>query len=186
MQLHLDLPPRAAAGDLRALWSHLYRLTERLNTTTFADQPAAQIPEPVLPEPEVPKDHAHAEPVYGAGDAVRHGHVKLSDTPDPTLNAAGATAATPKALADLVSRLPGLQYGTGTIGYGPSYARVQITFDKPYAEPPLVLVNQVFDDANLVVRRTDVQTTGFSVGLGGSFTASGTRDFSWLALGTLA
>ena len=81
MQLHLDLPPRAASQDLRALWSHLYQLTERLNTTVFADRPD---PQPVRPEaiPDtkeesaIPLDHAAAEPTYGAGTADAYGHVK--------------------------------------------------------------------------------------------------------------
>lgn len=193
MQLHLDLPPRAASQDLRALWSHLYQLTERLNTTVFADRPD---PQPVRPEaiPDtneesaIPLDHAAAEPTYGAGTADAYGHVKLSDTASASLDAADGTAATPKAVAALqqtLNGLPDIQTGEASISFGSNTTRLQVKFPKAFAAKPTVIVSQVFDDANLVVLTSNISTTGFYVNVTGGFSSSGTRAFRWLAVGKL-
>ena len=47
---------------------------------------------------KVPIDHADASPTYGAGNASKYGHVKLSDATNSTSGASGGTAATPKAV----------------------------------------------------------------------------------------
>ena len=168
MQLHLDLPPKAASQDLRVLWSHLYQLTERLNTTVFADQAAvtASQPEAIPAEeaPAIPTDHASEQTTYGPGSQSEYGHVKLSDTASASLDAAAGTAATPKAVADLASELaalPDIQYGTATINYGPNFTQAAVYFPKVFAEVPTVIVSQVFDQANLVVQNADIYPTGF-------------------------
>ena len=193
MQLHLDLPSRAASQDLRALWSYLYRLTERLNTTVFADRPGAdvELPDAIAPEEEaagqVPVDHSSSDNTYGQGGIAIFGHVKLSDEADESLTATDGTAATPaavtQALAAALAHQPLIQYGIADTKFGSGYVSTGVTFPKAYAIPPCVIVSQIFDDANLVLYTGSITTTGFSVGLSGSFTTSGTRPFQWLAIG---
>lgn len=193
MQLHLDLPPKAASQDLRALWSHLYQLTERLNTTVFADQPAvtATQPEAIPAEeaPAIPTDHASPDPTYGPGSQSEYGHVKLSDTASTSLNAAGGTAATPKAVAAVQQALDArsdLICGQATIAYGPKSTSLTVSFGVTFTSPPTVMVSQVFDNANLSVPVARVTTTAYTVTLpAGVFTTSGTRAFQWLAVGKI-
>lgn len=193
MQLHLDMPSRAASQDLRALWSYLYRLTERLNATVFADRPDAdvELPDAIAPEEEsagqVPVDHSSSDNTYGQGGIAIFGHVQLSDDADESLTATDGTAATPaavsQALAAALDQQPLIQHGVATTKFGSSFASTSVTFPQAYAAVPFVMVSQVFNDANLVVHADSVSTTGFSTSLGGTFTTSGTRPFQWLAIG---
>ena len=77
--------------------------------------------------------------------------------------------------------------GTSTVNFGADATNLTIKFGKTFASKPVVVTNQVFDDANLVTRTNYTTTTQFRVSTpDGAFTSSGTRDFNWVAIGKLA
>lgn len=77
--------------------------------------------------------------------------------------------------------------GTSTVNFGTDATNLTVKFGKTFASKPVVVTNQVFDDANLVTRTNYTTTTQFRVSTpDGAFTSSGTRDFNWVAIGKLA
>ena len=75
--------------------------------------------------------------------------------------------------------------GIGVIPYGTGAEREEasIVFEQAFSTPPVVLVSQVFNESNLIVRNESVTETGFDVWMIGTFSSSGTRNFSWIAIG---
>ena len=77
--------------------------------------------------------------------------------------------------------------GTSTLEFGTTATNLTVKFGKTFASKPVVVTNQVFDDANVTVSLKNVTTTQFRATTpGGAFTSSGTRDFNWVAIGKLA
>lgn len=81
--------------------------------------------------------------------------------------------------------LPYISTGSAKINYGTNANTLDINFDIEYATKPTVIVQQVFDSANITVRPSAVSTTGFTATLQGGFASSGSREFSWVAIGTI-
>lgn len=79
--------------------------------------------------------------------------------------------------------VPTILYGTAAMPYGSTFQSVSVDFGAAFAQPPAVLVSQVFDDANIVVRRDNVTQTSFVASVPGVFETAGTRDFAWVAIG---
>ena len=80
----------------------------------------------------------------------------------------------------------GIQSGTATIEYRTAdrnMSSVSVTFTKSFIYKPSVVVQQVFDNKNIVVLDKDITTTGFTAWLDSGFDTSGTRKFSWIAIG---
>ena len=73
--------------------------------------------------------------------------------------------------------------GVASIEFGAQTFTTTVTFSKKFKEKPMVMLTQVFDDANLVVKDETVTTSNFVVGVPGVFSTGGTRTFSWLAIG---
>lgn len=84
---------------------------------------------------------------------------------------------------DGLGAVPTILYGTATMPYGTAFQSLTVTFGTAFAQPPAVLVSQVFDDANIVVRRDNVTETSFIASVPGVFSEAGTRDFAWVAIG---
>lgn len=78
-----------------------------------------------------------------------------------------------------------VQSGTASIEYT-SYrmTSVDVTFPVKFSKAPVVMVSQVFNEMNIVVRPEKVTTSGFTAELDAITGASGYRDFSWLAIMT--
>lgn len=80
----------------------------------------------------------------------------------------------------------GIQSGTATIEYRTAdrnTSSVSVTFTKSFTHKPSVVVQQVFDNNNIVVLDENITTTGFTAQLNSGFDTSGTRKFSWIAIG---
>ena len=139
---------------------------------------------------KAPKSHASTATTYGKGSDSKYGHVKLSSDTNSSSDASGGIAATPsavKAVNDSLTYLLGgkkIITGSATISYGPTSKEVTVSFGHTYNSPPVVLVSQVFDDANIIVKNNKITTTGFTTAVAGVFSSSGTRDFNWIAIGT--
>ena len=74
--------------------------------------------------------------------------------------------------------------GTSTLEFGTTATNLTVKFGKTFASKPVVVTNQVFDDANVTVSLKNVTTTQFlATTPGGAFTSTGTRDFNWVAIG---
>ena len=78
-----------------------------------------------------------------------------------------------------------IQTGTATIAFGPESRRVTVTFPREFAEPPSVLTSAIFEDANVVVTQESTTAKQFVAGVGFVSSTSGTRGFSWLAIGKM-
>lgn len=77
-----------------------------------------------------------------------------------------------------------VQSGTATIEYSATHTTtVDVKFPVKFATAPVVMVSQVFNETNIVVRQEDITTTGFTAKLV-AVGSSGYRDFSWLAIAT--
>ena len=137
-----------------------------------------------------PKSHASAATTYGKGSNSKYGHVKLSSAIDEDSGNASGIAATPyavKAVNDSLTHLLGgkkIITGSATVEYGPTSKDVTVSFGHTYNSPPVVLVSQVFDNANIIVKNNKITTTGFTTAVAGTFSTSGTRAFNWIAIGT--
>lgn len=83
-------------------------------------------------------------------------------------------------------QIPYIVTGSATIKYGTTSNTVSVDFGVTFASKPIVVVQQVFDDANIIVVSSNITTTGFKAGLGAYFTTSGSRAFNWIAIGNLA
>lgn len=76
-----------------------------------------------------------------------------------------------------------IQTGTDTISFGSSYQESTVRFPTAFKSTPIVIVSQVFDDKNLTIQNSYVSASEFRVRVAAGFTSSGTRTFSWLAIG---
>lgn len=75
-----------------------------------------------------------------------------------------------------------VQCGTATIDYSTTrVTKVNVTFPAAFAKKPVVIVSQVFNTNNIVVRPENVTKTGFVAELDAVGT-SGERQFSWIAM----
>ena len=80
----------------------------------------------------------------------------------------------------------GIQSGTATIEYRTAdrnTSSVSVIFTQSFTHKPSVVVQQVFDNKNIVVLDENITTTGFTAQLDSGFDTSGTRKFSWIAIG---
>lgn len=86
-------------------------------------------------------------------------------------------------ISEKLSGVSKIQCGTASIDFSTSSkgSSVSVTFPTAFATVPSVVVQQVFDNANIVVQQADISTTGFTAYLQ-QMTSSGTRSFSWIAI----
>ena len=163
----------ASKAELDALNTGLNALTDGLNTLTETVSGKAPI------------DHASAATTYGVGNGSNYGHVKLSSSTSSTSGTDSGIAATPSAVRAVKNLFGGNKIITGsaTIEYGPTSKDVTVSFGHTYKSPPVVLVSQVFDDANIIVKNNKITTTGFTAAVAGVFSTSGSRAFNWIAIG---
>lgn len=76
-----------------------------------------------------------------------------------------------------------VDYGTATINFSSSaVSSVKVTFNKTFNNKPVITTNQVFDDANIVVKDEDITTTGFTARIK-QMSSNGSRIFRWIAIG---
>lgn len=78
----------------------------------------------------------------------------------------------------------GIQKGTASIKFSTNTVatRTAVTFPRAYSSKPVVIVQQVFDSQNCVVKVEDVSTTGFTVAVP-KLGSNGRRDVMWIAIG---
>lgn len=142
---------------------------------------------------KAPANHASTATTYGPATGSNYGHVKLSASVTSTSAASSGVAATPSAVKSvndkvttLTTNLNGKKIASGqaTISYAASATSVSVSFGITFSAAPAVVVAQVFDGAPIVVKIEDISTTKFTARLGGGFSSSGTRQFSWVAVGT--
>lgn len=78
----------------------------------------------------------------------------------------------------------GIQKGTASIKFSTNTVatRTAVTFPRAYSSKPVVIVQQVFDSQNCVVKVEDVSTTGFTVAVP-KLGSNGSRDVMWIAIG---
>lgn len=77
-----------------------------------------------------------------------------------------------------------VESGTATIEYSATHTTaVDVKFPVKFTKTPVVMISQVFNETNIVVRQEDITTTGFTAKLG-AVGSSGYREFSWLAIAT--
>ena len=137
-----------------------------------------------------PKSHASAATTYGKGSDSKYGHVKLSSAIDEDSGNVSGIAATPyavKTVNDSLTYLLGgkkIITGSARISYSTTSKEATVSFGHTYNNPPVVLVSQVFDDANIIVKNNKITTTGFTATVAGVFSTSGSRSFNWIAIGT--
>lgn len=75
-----------------------------------------------------------------------------------------------------------VQCGTATIEYSTTrVTTINVKFRVAFAKKPVVIVSQVFNTNNIVVRPENVTKTGFTAELDAVGT-SGEREFSWIAM----
>lgn len=75
-----------------------------------------------------------------------------------------------------------VQYGTAEIEYSTTrVTEVKVKFPAAFAKKPVVIVSQVFNTNNIIVRPENVTTTGFTAELD-AVGSSGKRNFSWFAI----
>lgn len=89
-----------------------------------------------------------------------------------------------RTLSELLGDL-GIQAGTASVKFSTATVatRTAVTFPKAYSSKPVVIVQQVFDNQNCVVKVEDVSTTGFTIAVP-QLGSSGTRSCSWIAIGS--
>ena len=76
-----------------------------------------------------------------------------------------------------------IKTGWATISYESGQTSVTVEFGYTFSKKPAVMVSQVFDSYNIVVKADEITKTNFIARLGGGFDSSGTRDFCWAAIG---
>ena len=76
-----------------------------------------------------------------------------------------------------------IKTGWATISYESGQTSVTVDFGYTFSKKPAVMVSQVFDSYNIVVKADEITKTNFIARLGGGFDSSGTRDFCWAAIG---
>lgn len=78
-----------------------------------------------------------------------------------------------------------LQAGSASIAYDTedTVKSAVITFPAAYAEPPVVITNQIFSEKNIRVPEDKITTTGFTAQLDGAMPSAGVGSFAWLAIG---
>ena len=112
--------------------------------------------------------------------------MKLSDSVSSTLSASsGGTAATPAAVKTVYDLIGGAKIitGTSTIEYGNGTKYKDILFGYTFQSPPFVIAMQIFNSFPLCALVGKVTTTGCQFSLASTGSASGTREFRWLAIG---
>lgn len=75
-----------------------------------------------------------------------------------------------------------IDYGEATATYGTSTKYKTVYFNKTFTSKPKVITSQVFDSTNVVVKEADIYTDHFVASIP-ALTSSGTRVFSWMAIG---
>lgn len=76
-----------------------------------------------------------------------------------------------------------ITYGVATATFSSTQANQQtINFGYTYTNAPYVATTQIFDQYNICVRGNEITTTGFKLRVP-QMTSSGTRQFSWIAIG---
>ena len=81
--------------------------------------------------------------------------------------------------------LPYIATGSASVGYGTSITNTNVDFGVEFASKPVVMIAQVFDDANITLRSNNITTTGFTCSTPAAFTSSGNRAAQWIAIGQL-
>lgn len=76
--------------------------------------------------------------------------------------------------------------GSATIAFGNKMNTVAVTFPRAFSAVPNVVIQQVFDTANIILQGYKPTATGFTAQIGGYFSSSGTRQFQWIAIGDMA
>lgn len=76
--------------------------------------------------------------------------------------------------------------GSATIAFSNKMNTVAITFPRAFSAVPNVVIQQVFDTANIILQGYKPTATGFTAQIGGYFSSSGTRQFQWIAIGDMA
>lgn len=76
--------------------------------------------------------------------------------------------------------------GSATIAFSNKMNTVSITFPREFSAVPNVVIQQVFDTANIILQGYKPTATGFTAQIGGYFSSSGTRQFQWIAIGDMA
>lgn len=76
--------------------------------------------------------------------------------------------------------------GSATIAFSNKMNTVSVTFPREFSAVPNVVIQQVFDTANIILQGYKPTATGFTAQLGGYFSSSGTRQFQWIAIGDMA
>lgn len=75
-----------------------------------------------------------------------------------------------------------IQKGTATISHSTSRdTSVNVVFTSPFTKKPMVLVSQVFNESNIVVKQEDITINGFTAKLS-PVSSNGSRQFSWIAI----
>ena len=73
--------------------------------------------------------------------------------------------------------------GSATISFSNKMNTVSVTFPREFSAVPNVVIQQVFDTANIILQGYKPTATGFTAQIGGYFSSSGTRQFQWVAIG---
>lgn len=73
--------------------------------------------------------------------------------------------------------------GSATIAFSNKMNTVSVTFPRAFSAVPNVVIQQVFDTANIILQGYKPTATGFTAQIGGYFSSSGTRQFQWIAIG---
>lgn len=76
-----------------------------------------------------------------------------------------------------------IRTGLANISYESGQTSVTVDFGYTFSKKPVVMVSQVFDSYNIVVKADEITKTNFIARLGGGFDSSGTRKFCWAAIG---
>lgn len=76
--------------------------------------------------------------------------------------------------------------GSATIAFSNKMNTVSVTFPREFSAVPNVVIQQVFDTANIILQGYKPTATGFTAQIGGYFSSSGTRQFQWIAIGDMA
>ena len=75
-----------------------------------------------------------------------------------------------------------IQKGTATIAHSTSRdSSVNVNFASSFTKKPMVIVSQVFNESNIVVKLEDITASGFTAKLS-PVSTNGSRQFSWIAI----
>ena len=113
--------------------------------------------------------------------------LNTANTAQSAANTAQSTANEASNKANAVyDNTGGMKFITGKnfIPFGSNPGSVYVGFGTTFTSMPIVVTSNVFNDNPILVKTSDVSTSGFTARVAGGFTTSGTRDFLWLAVGT--